>query len=85
MNVSNKKERNRLNQRNGIFRWTYNQCVVLYKQSGNLKKYPKKQTLRDSIVKVDVLKRAGKQWALNMLSNRIFTIANNVELLWTEV
>jgi putative transposase len=64
-----KKERERLNQWIGIYRWSYNQCVAFYKQSGNLKKCPSKQTLRDKFVKKDALKENGKEWALDMLYN----------------
>jgi putative transposase len=53
----------------GIYRWTYNQCVAFYKQSGQLMKCPDKQTLRDAFVKVDTLEKNGKQWALDMNYN----------------
>jgi len=53
----------------GIYRWTYNQCVAFYKQSGQLMKCPDKQTLRNGFVKVDTLEKNGKQWALDMNYN----------------
>jgi len=62
-------ERKRLNQWMGIYRWTYNQCVAFYKQSGNLMKCPKIQTLSDNFVKSRSLEQAGKHWALDMLHN----------------
>jgi hypothetical protein len=53
-----KEERQKLNQRLGIYRWIYNQCVDYHRKT---KKKPVHQELRDLFVKNSILKESGNE------------------------
>ena len=57
------KEREKLNQWLGIYRWTYNQCVAHHREA---KKKPSHQQLRDLFVKDKALEKLNKEWALSL-------------------
>ncbi len=64
--LSNRNTIERLGDLYGI---TYYQYFTFYKQSGKLKKCPKKKTLRDKFLKIETLEHARRQWDLGMLCN----------------